>query len=300
MTTDNRPACRRCLIDLPDCPHCLRVILPGQGFISAEKDCYCYRCADKRPCCRRCYEPFFEAEPSQYCAGCSQKIFCHQCDLECAAAYYVDTKGPRCKQCCTCQGCGEKGPDVVDFKCPGCAGGPVMTLEEGLALYPAAYEFLREVMELTIQRIPRLLVSVEMPDVKVRQYPDGLKEGRITIGLHGGGRIWVRGGYPEHTHLFILVHELAHAWQAENCPHQSDGLTEGFAQWLEYKCAVHLNYPEYASRIRHDACPVYGGGLRKALIWEEAVGWRQLLDDIRLSRDFPDWILRGWCRSLAA
>jgi hypothetical protein len=242
----------------------------------------------------------FGGDTTPFCEACSQMPLCRLCDATCSAAYYVDEIGPRCSYCCTCRNCGERGPDVVERKCPGCAAAPVMTLEEGLALYPAAYEFIRDVMELRVERMPRLLVSLEMPDVKVREYPEGLKEGRTIGGYHGGGEIWVRSGRQEHVCLLILVHELAHAWQSENCPYQSDGLTEGFARWLEYKCAHYLNYAVYAERIRNDLCPVYGGGLRKCLMWEGAVGSSQLLEAIRMHRDFPDWILRGWHRQMAA
>jgi len=260
MTTDNRPACRDCTPDLADCPHCLRVILPGDGVVDYEKAVYCYRCADQHPRCRHCEEPLFAEDSGPCCAACSQKTFCRLCQRDCSAAYYLDEFGPRCSYCCTCKNCGERGADVVDFKCPGCASAPVMTLEEGLALYPAAYEFIRDVMDLTIERIPRLLVSLEMPDVQVREYPEGLRKGHTAVGYCGYDHIWVRGGRHEHFCLLTLVHELAHAWQAENCPYQSDALTEGFARWLQYKCALHLNYPVCAEQFREDLCPVYGGG----------------------------------------
>ena len=111
------------------------------------------------------------------------------------------------------------------------------------------------------------------------------------IGLYSSaGWIWVQSGEPEHIAVLFLVHELAHAWQRENCPGQSDKLTEGFAVWLEYQCALDLNYSEYADLLERRQCPVYGGGLRACWHWEEMVGTQQMLIDICECTDFPPWL----------
>lgn len=53
-----------------------------------------------------------------------------------------------------------------------------------------------------------------------------------------------------------------------------------------------INYPEYAEWLRASPCPVYGVALRMCLLWEQEVGTRQFLRDLRSASDFPDWLSR--------
>jgi len=299
-TTRNRKACHRCTRDAADCPHCLRIILPGDGVTRYDRDCYCYECSRDKKWCRRCSYPIFAGE-GDYCADCPPRVFCGICQKDCSDRFFRHEElGERCPACCTCKECEAVGQDVVEGKCSGCRCGPVKDLHDGLALFPAAYEFLRDVMELTIVKMPELRVSLEAPDCQVRQYPGGLYSGNWVGICCSSGWIWLKSGLSEPVSVFVLVHELTHTWQNENCVLHPGELREGLAVWIEYKCALYLNYPEFAQSIRTNRCPIYGGGLRTCLLWEEAVGWRQLLQDVRLAHDFPDWLKRGWFRGQAA
>lgn len=298
ITTQDSLACERCLKDCADCPHCLRVILPGDGVVDYERDCCCFECAEGHPPCRECQAPLF-GKSLDYCDRCLATLrFCHRCGGECSKRFFQDGADVSCPSCCRCWSCGAEGLDIVEYCCPGCQRRP-RDLREALELYPAAYEFLHQVMGLELHEIPRLQASVEQPEVEVRSYPKALKAGGGAVGMYNSsGWIWVKCGRSEQHSLCTLVHELGHAWQNENCPFrwQADDLIEGFARWLQYNCALYLNYPELADEYRTYECPVYGGGLRLMLAWEEAVGQRQMLEELRLAIDFPDWIRRGWFR----
>lgn len=217
----------------------------------------------------------------------------------CKEGYLLYDHGPHCLDCRHCAGCWAQG-DLQDGYCQACGTTRVTTLEEGLTLYPAAYEFLEQVMGLSLRKIPDLRISWELPDVSPRQY--GKAKPSSPAGLcSSAGWIWAKAGQAEHLSVLILVHELAHAWQFENCPASlSDVLTEGFARWLEYHCALNLNYPEYAHAIANYSCPVYGEGLRACLAWEEAVGTETFLQQVRCSRDLPLWLKAGRWLGLAS
>ena len=277
----------------------MRVILPGDGVTRYDRDCYCFECASGKKVCRRCSYPVFSGD-SDYCVDCPPRVWCSVCRNDCSERYFPDGESiARCVACCTCQGCGAIGQDVLEGKCTGCRGGVLENLQDALTLYPTAYEFLREIIGLTILNIPELRVSREPPEVQARRYPGGHYEGFIPAGICcSSGWIWLKSHMAEHISLFILVHELTHAWQNENVLAGQPGeVREGLAVWLEYKCAVHLNYPEFAQQIKNNRCPIYGGGLRTFLIWEEAVGWRQILQDVCIAHDFPQWLKLGWYRS---
>jgi hypothetical protein len=53
-----------------------------------------------------------------------------------------------------------------------------------------------------------------------------------------GGRAVIRilSNLPEPKVAAVLAHEIAHAWQAENCPDdQGERVREGFAEWVAWK-----------------------------------------------------------------
>jgi len=301
LTTKDKPACERCLRYAPDCPFCERAILPGDGVIrfyteqAVLANSYCHACAQGRPTCRHCHDPIFEDDAEEYCSFCLQRCqFCVDCGQVCTGIYYAYEHGVHCSACRHCQSCWAQG-DLQNGLCEACRTTQMNTLEEGLELYPAAYEFLHEVMGLSLRRIPDLRVSLEKPNVRLRRYAKA--KPAQTAGLCSTeGWIWARSGRAEHVSVLILVHELGHAWQFENCPFWlSDVLNEGFACWLEYKCALNLNYPEYAQALRDRDCPVYGGGLRACLAWEEAVGTEEFLLQVRYCWDLPLWLkARRW------
>ncbi len=55
--------------------------------------------------------------------------------------------------------------------------------------------------------------------------------------------VYVLYGLRKKDLIWVLAHEITHAWQAENC---SDRLTteerEGFAQWVAYHTALNFGY----------------------------------------------------------
>ncbi|MBS2037707.1 hypothetical protein JST97_22175 [bacterium] len=297
LTTREQPACEDCIRYLPDCPYCERAILPDDGITHYFEDddelstttSYCHACAEGKPLCVVCSLPIF-AETSRpgYCPRCIlERKFCLHCQRDCSEHYIIVPEGIFCPSCCPCDTCRAIGVELLEGRCRFCWASQVSTLQEGLDLYPAAYEFLHEVMGLSLTRVPELKLTLEQPEVRVRQYSRALPGGGPG-GLHSSeGWIWVKGDYPDHLCVLVLVHELAHAWQHENCPPLSDELTEGFAVWMQYQCALHLDYPELAQVMVDNPCPVYGGGLRACLAWEKAHGTARFLSELLSSRDIP-------------
>ena len=72
--------------------------------------------------------------------------------------------------------------------------------------------------------------------------------------------------------LQVAAHELAHAWQGENCPVLDDTLIhEGFAEWVSYQVLGEYAYAQ-AQEIMRARSDIYGQGLRRLLDIEASQG----------------------------
>jgi hypothetical protein len=84
--------------------------------------------------------------------------------------------------------------------------------------------------------------------------------------------IYVEFGLPQILMTQVLAHELAHAWQGENCPLLRDPLfREGFAEWVAYRVLLALGAVKKVA-LMEGRSDLYGQGLQAVLGLERAGG----------------------------
>jgi hypothetical protein len=84
--------------------------------------------------------------------------------------------------------------------------------------------------------------------------------------------VYVLYGLREKDLIAVIAHELAHAWQAENCNNKLElEDQEGFAQWTAYKTLEHFSYREFGE-LMVEGSTVYATGLVKMLSIEKERG----------------------------
>ena len=90
--------------------------------------------------------------------------------------------------------------------------------------------------------------------------------------------IYVLYGLREKDLITVIAHEMAHAWQAENCPDDIElEDQEGFAQWVAYKALNYYSLDNF-SRLMVYGDTVYTKGLVKILEIEKKSGARGVFD----------------------
>ena len=84
--------------------------------------------------------------------------------------------------------------------------------------------------------------------------------------------IFIEYGLPKIVLLEVMAHELAHAWQSENCEHApAPEVQEGFAEWAAYRLLYSWGCTRRSDRmLRRD--DLYGRGLKLVLGWETQGG----------------------------
>lgn len=84
--------------------------------------------------------------------------------------------------------------------------------------------------------------------------------------------IFIVSGLSPEMFCGTMIHEYTHAWQSRNCPSQDRGLTEGFANWIEYHYLMDQGHSYEAYRVLSNAHPDYGPTVRKILALEKKYG----------------------------
>jgi hypothetical protein len=93
--------------------------------------------------------------------------------------------------------------------------------------------------------------------------------------------IYVLYGLRKKDLVWVLAHEIAHAWQAENTSGNLGSVDlEGFAQWAAYNSLRHFGYDEFSKTMLNGDSD-YSRGLRKMLDIETAGGAEAVFDYIK-------------------
>jgi hypothetical protein len=106
------------------------------------------------------------------------------------------------------------------------------------AVYGQLVERAGEVLGIRLERTPVLVID-DASTLGERHGEDGPADGLCGLYLrdaNGNASIHVLSHLPAPRGAAVLAHELAHAWQAENCPEeQGTRLREGFAEWVAWR-----------------------------------------------------------------
>ena len=270
---------------------------PGRGMRICER---CYRLSTR---CRSCGMPL-NGEPSrEYCPTClDNQPLCIGCGQPITSHYYytINGRGPYCQNCRqqppTCEVCG--GPLGKDhwrlsdgrLYCDRCQRTTVNHPAEAARLYQQVQSWLADQLKLRLN-VPTSLTLVDRHQlvlVMAEQSEEPVSPPDRTLGIYtrrGIKRgIYLQSGLPRALFRQVSAHELAHAWQGENCPLLRDALIrEGFAEWIAYKCmqAHGETQQQQLMTLRND---IYGQGLRWALELERSHGTQAVIRACHLSQ----------------
>jgi hypothetical protein len=95
--------------------------------------------------------------------------------------------------------------------------------------------------------------------------------------------IYVEYGLPQILMIQVMAHEVAHAWQGENCPLLRDPFVrEGFSEWAAYRVLTALGAVKKVALLEQRA-DLYGQGLRFMLALEHQGGTAVIFQTCRNS-----------------
>jgi hypothetical protein len=252
--------CSRCERTAPRCTGC-RVPINSE----VDADGLCATCRTNTPCCVACGKRIYGR---YYRNRAGDSIFCETC-----------FKGqPRCDVCGGVAGAG--GYRLHDGRhiCAGCHETAVYDSGQANVLQSRVLDVLAHDLGLSLSVPPALALADrnQMLALLTQTKTDDGDRPDLVFGLfvrRGRKRtIYVEYGLPQIMMMQVIAHELAHAWQGENCPLLRDPLfREGFAEWVAYQVLLALGAVKKAA-LMTQRTDLYGQGLQTALALERQGG----------------------------
>jgi len=122
------------------------------------------------------------------------------------------------------------------------------------ALFQQVRTWVSAALEMSITHEIQFEAVADLAEYAGVDLPTDGNERGIFIEGEKGWQIFVREGLPTPLLLEVIAHELAHAWQAGNCPGlQRIDLKEGFAQWVACQLLKELGFSkEYTALEARD------------------------------------------------
>lgn len=284
---DPNVLCRTCKLNAKKCSICGSTII-GRYYSDNKNHFYCETCyaeADRCALCKNILHPgeWSYTDGKKICNTCLRdRPRCKACGKIISSKYsqYTGFDGTFCPDCV------QNSPTCISCMCP-CGPDPVR-LANGNAIcrdcYASAIQSKRQ-LESIVSEVARymernLLMRIETPiDFKMVDFVDYSKnsgqyrESGRFIRIGNDYSIKILTGLSRPLCIETVAHELAHAWQAENCPFlPSDELIEGFAQWVAGKTLAGFGHHELIKRL-DSRVDVYGRGFRRINEMEKSKGF---------------------------
>jgi len=111
-----------------------------------------------------------------------------------------------------------------------------------------------------------------------------------NFGLYHKGKIRISKDVSRRQAAATIAHEYGHAWHFAHHPEvdkMTEGLVEGFAEWIAYQTLKRMGDFTGTDAIRSNVDPLYGVGFRwfdevertkgSTAVWEVALGWLDLV-----------------------
>lgn len=282
--------CQPCLRDAKFCVMCTDRIEGRYFSLKNHDEFYCHSCYTGHPKCKICGRPKLRGHidsQSGACRECLPKLKkCNSCGKAITGQYYEfkHSEGYYCADCKrhkeACYVCGVpvgkkywKYPDGR-VACMECNARAVIDVEEIRAIANEAERLLQARLGLVIEYPYELEVQAlnkkSMWDAK--QAKEGSASSSPLFGRELGlyrrkgaeSKIFLLYGLPREIIYETAAHELAHAWQAENCPpQQSEELREGFAQWVGAQVLKMKGYHKAYEKLESRRDYPYGTGYHR-------------------------------------
>lgn len=203
---------------------------------------------------------------------CDEHILCQPC-------------GSKAKNFGLCHGCGELNNRSKHRWCAECSTDAVYPkpAERLETLLSDVMSFLKTEFQMEVEQYCKLTL------ITARQFK---KKGWNSVGLYqrrGDVRnIYLEEGMPEPLFMAALAHEAVHAWQEENCPRQTEILSEGLASWIEYKVFEAQDIFNPAEWFEKSLTGAYLKGFQKCRLTESRLGEAGLLRAVQSWQRFPN------------
>lgn len=260
--------CPKCEASAPRCQSCNR---PAKTLNRIGDTYLCDVCAAKVNRCYSCGEPllsdykFFEGDESRkYCDRCVKKY-------------------PKCADCGAPSG--PQGTELDDgrYLCAACRSLAIFSPALITPIKRDVIGYLSGVMNMDIEHsIDYTVQDQKFLEEKSEDHNHDINGLFYRRGLDFN--IYVLYGLRRKDLVWVLAHEVTHAWQAENCPQDLVSEDrEGFAQWVAYHATINFGYGQYAENMRKGT-GMYSRGLNKMIEMEKKSGSKAVFDYIKMKR----------------
>ncbi len=261
----------------------------------------CAHCEQSAPRCAICHTPMHAALTEEgLCPTCLAQVpTCASCGKRIRGRYYRNGANAAiyCEACFAgqprCDVCGGvAGPGSVRLHdgrhiCADCHATAVYDAARAGELYGRVLNTMAQELGLQLS-IPPTLSLVDrnqMLALLAQMKGEDADRPELVFGLfmrRGRKRaVYVEYGLPQILMIQVIAHELAHAWQGENCPLLRDPLLrEGFAEWVAYRVLLALGAVKKAA-LMTQRTDLYGQGLQVMLAVERQGGPAAVLQACR-------------------
>jgi hypothetical protein len=297
INVDDLRFCRNCYAELTRCSLCGEIITGGYTQYSELGINVCTECERTAPRCDICGVPsrdLTRVGHSMLCPQClSGAQRCHVCG-EALLDNYTFFEGNKqlkfCAECVSrydpCSNCGApsgpRGTALDDGRrlCPDCMREAFFDPRLVTPIKNSVLSYMSGGLGMTLKHS----IEYSLKDKSFLDERSKEMKGDLNGLFYRKGddyHIYVLYGLRKKDLIWVLAHEISHAWQAENTSGELSLLDlEGFAQWVAYNSLRHFGYDEYAGTMLSGDTN-YSRGLRKMLDIETAGGTRAVFDYIR-------------------
>lgn len=297
IDVDGKKICRDCYSKLKKCDICGKALLGEYVTYPELKMNVCGDCERTAPRCDACGRPakrLNRVGNAMLCNDCAPKTNrCYSCGdalLDNYKYFENDESKKYCQKCVSkypkCANCGApSGPrgtrlDDGRYLCQDCRAEAIFDPALITPVKLRVLKFLEHGMTMEIEHN----INYAVQDEKfLEKKSKGMSKDINGMFYRKGNdyNVYVLYGLRKKDLIWVLAHEITHAWQAENC---SDRLTdeerEGFAQWIAYKTALNFGYRQYSENMR-EGDSIYSTGLNRMIDIEKKGGFRAVFDYIK-------------------
>ena len=289
--------CRDCYVKLEKCDICGSALMGNYVMYPDLGIKVCSNCEKTCPRCDACNRPSKKLNRignAMLCNVCAPKANrCYSCGdalLDNYKYFESDTSKKYCLRCISdyvkCSNCGApSGPrglklDDGRYLCPDCRRESIFDPSLITPIKLDVIEYLSSGLKMDIEH----KINYSVQDKKfLEKKSKGLSEdiNGLFYRKNNDYNVYVLYGLRKKDLIWVLAHEITHAWQAENCSGRlTDEDREGFAQWVAYCAALNFGYRQYADNMRIGES-VYSTGLNKMIDLEKTGGARAVFDYIK-------------------
>jgi hypothetical protein len=288
ITVDGRAFCADCYAKLETCSLCGAPLIGNYMRYPDLGLKVCPQCEHDKPRCDKCGIPankLYKEGNTNLCERCARETEkCHSCGEPLLKEYSFFEGNKEFKYCleCTsrysaCDDCGAPvGPNGTRLDdgrnlCPECRKVAYFNAGLVLPIRDRVFAYVTQSMGMPVEHTVHFsLEDRTFIKTKAMGIPGDLKG--LFYRKGDNYNIYVLYGLREKDLIEVIAHEMAHAWQAENCrddmPLEDQ---EGFSQWIGYKALIAFGHEDFAG-LMTQGDTIYAKGLSKMLRIEQSGG----------------------------